>query len=47
LEVPLRGRPKVAFSRVLDVPNDAFETPNVSNASFGTLGTARHGSGGV
>jgi len=44
--VLLRGKPKVAFSRLLDVPNDAFETPNVSNASFGTFGTARAGCGG-
>jgi len=33
----------MAFSRVLDVPNDAFETSNVSNASFETFGTARAG----
>jgi len=30
----------VAFSRLLDVPNDAFETSSVPNASFGTSGTA-------
>jgi len=37
----LRGNPKVALSRLPDVPNDAFGTPIVSNASFGTFGTAQ------